>query len=48
MEFTVKELIEELQCYKEDYVVWIQIDNIQTPITIIKLDEDEEDRLIIE
>lgn len=45
MKFTVKELIEELQCYEENRIVWLQLDNMQTPISNIELDE--EDTLII-
>lgn len=47
MYYTVKELVEELQGYDEDNIVWIEMDRMQAPVRIVKLDEDEENRLVL-
>ncbi|WP_165797692.1 hypothetical protein [Heyndrickxia sporothermodurans] len=47
MHFTVKELREELEAYEDDKIVWISMDNMQAPVRIVTLDEDEEDRLVL-
>ncbi len=43
---TVKELIEELQCYEEDKEVWISIDRDYTAVHEVDLD-DEDDFVVI-
>lgn len=40
--FTVRELIEELECYDENRLVWIAMDNMEAPIRNVYLDEEEE------
>ena len=47
MYFTANQLREELEAYEDDKIVWISMDNMQAPVRIVKLDEDEEDRLIL-
>lgn len=42
MHFTVKELIEELQCYEENTIVWLSIDRMEAPVRIVKLDVEDE------
>lgn len=48
MAFTVKQLIEELQCYEEDKIVWFSMDRMEAPVRIVKLDnEDDEERILL-
>jgi hypothetical protein len=46
MKFTVKELIEELQCFEEDKIVWLSMDRMEAPVRIVRLDEDD-DKIIL-
>jgi DNA polymerase II large subunit len=50
MAYTVKELIEELQCFEGDKIVWVQMDNMLAPVRFVDLGKEEdgnEDKLII-
>jgi hypothetical protein len=45
--YTVKELREELENYRDDAIVWISMDRMSAPVRIVDMDEDEEDRVVL-